>query len=113
MGTSTRLLFPTLILGVILLAALLFVTFDDWAYRAQRQQGQTLITQIEAFQASMGRLPTEAEGMALMQALGWTVSERCPCYRTVDEDEYLVWFGARLGASYVYHSATKSWRIEE
>jgi hypothetical protein len=94
---------------VILLIIFRMAVPDSWGYREQFADSQELIQAIEEFRVTSHRLPDNEEVYRLMEHLGWTPSEACPCYNKESSEEYIVYFGTTLGESKVYHSTTGEW----
>jgi hypothetical protein len=101
-------LFTTSVLRVKVLVfwLLLALSFTSCESRTTklRQQGDSLIHLIEAYQRQKGRLP------ASLTELGRLETEAGPLYyRQLSPIAYEVWFGTSLGESETYSSLTKKW----
>ena len=72
-----------------------------------------IIKKIDAFQQVNSTLPSNEEFYKIIQDLGFEVSEGCPCYNKISENEYDLWFGLSLGESMLYNSKTKKWSKQD
>jgi hypothetical protein len=65
--------------------------------------GDEIVSRVEAFRASHGRLPES------LKEVGMDDADPKVCYRRISDDEYIVWFGTTLGESECLNSRTKKW----
>ena len=80
-----------------------------WVFRDEIHQGRQLVDRIEAYRAREGRLPTDAEGDAMLEATRRN-PDGCPCYRKTSPDQYILWFqGRSVGASLTFRSDVGAW----
>jgi hypothetical protein len=103
--------------GAFAIALLSFVAYEEWlgpsevVWKAEIRDGNSLISQINSFQQSHGRLPLDLSELgndtaqaAEKKGLSY---ERCS-----SGVHYIVWFGTTLGESVSYDSRSSGWKDE-
>lgn len=84
--------------------AYLYVWQPVWLFHWREfRVGNSVITRVEAFRASHGRLPETLE------EVGITDPDLTVYYCKAEKDEYYVWFGTTLGESETYDSRARKW----
>ena len=69
-----------------------------------KREGSKLIIKIEKFKNEKGRLPVS------LNEIGVKETEEGPLYYdTVDNVNFIVWYGTSLGESVTYHSNSNKW----
>jgi hypothetical protein len=77
-----------------------------WHQASDRKLGDTVISKVEEFRRTKGRLPDS------LSEAGIEGDESCPCYCKTGDNSYIVWNGTTLGESDTYDSQTKKWSEE-
>ena len=72
-------------------------------HRHELRTGNEIISRVETFRVSFGRLPESLKEVELDDP------DLAVFYRKISADEYCVWFGTSLGESETYSSRTKQW----
>ena len=83
---------------------------DSMRYSDEFKKCNRVISEIEKFKHTFGRLPEEIEIVNIMREQGIILDEGCPCYNKKNSEFYTVWFGTTLGESKIYDSRTQEWR---
>jgi hypothetical protein len=73
-------------------------------WRGQIRRANHLITQVESYRNTHGRLPS-----AISEVPGETAVQDRTFYERCSDARYVVWFGTTLGHSMSYDSATRNW----
>jgi hypothetical protein len=83
---------------------------DRWLFNDEFKVSERIIEEAENFRKAHNRVPEEKELNALLQKYGIELSEKCPCYQTVTDANYQVWFVYKsVGNSMIYSSEGKTW----
>jgi len=72
--------------------------------RGEIRDGNRLISEIEAFQRSHSRLPSQ-----LSEVSSRAAEQQLLFYQKCSETKYVIWFGTTLGESITYHSDSRDW----
>ncbi len=91
--------------AVVILAAGVYLA--HYAEDVQlRSQGNLIVEKIEKFRTIHGRLPSNLTDVG--------IPDNGPIYyEKRDENEYVVWYGKRLGESEMYNSKEKEWALRD
>jgi hypothetical protein len=89
----------------VIISLLIFFTIHLLSRTSRlKSEGDEIICKIEAFNKENGRLPDSLSEIGIEEKLEGPIY-----YDKKDDSEYIVWFGAGLGESVIYHSTTKEW----
>lgn len=72
-------------------------------HRADFKTGNEVISQVESYRKTHGRLPKTLEDV------GFPDPNPRIFYQTTGNDQYCVWFERRMGEAETYYSRTKKW----
>lgn len=105
LGSYRNRILMSLAVAICLVAVTIFLWRPTWLFplEAKLRTANQIISRVEAFRVSQGRLPETLE------EVGVTDPDLRVFYEKTNNNEYVVWFGTTLGESETYNSRTKKW----
>jgi hypothetical protein len=78
--------------------------FLHFRYASEISEGNRLVTRIDDFRKTTGRLPDSLSDLGIRETESSLLH-----YRRVSSNQYVIWFGTSLGESMQFDSQTRRW----